>query len=387
MTLLYLTEDYLYSKVHNNLLANLLAKDETLKIYVFSPLRKGDPVPETMVNSFRQNERLIVVTPMIDIPIWLYRYDFWAKLRYKIKMIEKSIPMKLIDAIHAATLYAEGGVALRLHKKYHIPYFVSIRGTDAILYTHKMPHLWCMGNRIMKNANVLSCVTPTIKDKMLSQWQYYPCRKDIRKAEIVTNGVDDVWINNIFREVKPLGNPIRILYIGRFDSNKNVLRLIFAIKKLREKYDVRLTMIGGGGEQHDAVVKLVEDNSKYLDYLGRIYDKNKLIEITRQCDMFAMVSHSETFGLVYIECLTQGLPILYSKGTGIDGMYQDGVVGYGVDSMSVDSIMEGLNRIIETYPYIRENILKLDFGRYQWGKLAKSYLKYYEQKKDRNGTS
>src|SRR5699024_9974529 len=39
-------------------------------------------------------------------------------------------------------------------------------------------------------------------------------------------------------------------------------------------------------------------------------------------DIFAMTSYNETFGLVYIEALSQGVPILLTKGEGVDGYFE-----------------------------------------------------------------
>ena len=55
----------------------------------------------------------------------------------------------------------------------------------------------------------------------------------------------------------------------------------------------------------------------------------------RSCSVFAMPSIFETFGLVYLEALSQNLPVVYTKGQGIDGMF-DNTVGIGVDPLSVD---------------------------------------------------
>lgn len=79
MILLYLTEDYFHSKVHNNLLMRMLEQDVDLKIYVFAPTRPR--VGEILTNSFVHHDRLIEVTAPIDIPLSLYRLDFWAKIR------------------------------------------------------------------------------------------------------------------------------------------------------------------------------------------------------------------------------------------------------------------------------------------------------------------
>ena len=356
----------------------MLSKDDNLIIHVFSPVRVVGT--HGIENTYTQHERMIVHTPLIDISVWRYKVDFWAKQRCKLRLIEKYIPISEIDAIHAATLYTEGGTALRLKKKYGIPYFVSMRGSDSVFYAKKMPHLWRMGIKVIKNANRLACVTPCIKEKMMLAWQHRGVKEIISKADVVNNGIDNIWLDNLFVSPKPLNNPFHILYIGRFDSNKNVYRLIKAVSLLRKTTDARLTIVGGIGgndEEHEIVMKEVETHQDYIVYLGAIYDKEKLMRVVRQCDIFAMASHSETFGLVYVECLTQGLPILYSKGTGFDGMYLDGHVGYAVDSYSVEDIARGIKRIIDNYHTLRINISSLDFKRYSWDYTSTKYLEYY----------
>ncbi|NMA74678.1 MAG: glycosyltransferase, partial [Bacteroidales bacterium] len=64
-------------------------------------------------------------------------------------------------------------------------------------------------------------------------------------------------------------------------------------------------------------------------------------------DIFAMPSIAETFGLVYIEALTQGKPILYTQNEGVEGTYIN--VGESVNCYSVSDITEGLKRIIVNY--------------------------------------
>ena len=140
MNILYLTEDYVHSKVHNNLLTTMLQQNENLTIYVFIPIRPR--VGENLCNSFNHHDRLIEIAVPIDIPLFIYRFDFWAKIRCKVRLIEKYVPLNRIDVIHAATVYTEGCTALALRKKYDIPYLLSVRGTDCDFYSQKMFHLW-----------------------------------------------------------------------------------------------------------------------------------------------------------------------------------------------------------------------------------------------------
>ena len=372
MKVLYLTGDYLYSKVHNSLIKELLSKDESLEVFVFSPVRVGNA--HGLEDSYYNNPRLKVATPKVDIPIALYRIDFWAKQRSKVRLIEKNVPIKEIDVIYAGTLFSEGGTALRLHKKYNIPYFVSIRGTDVMTYSKRMPHLWILANRILKNSSSILCITPSIKNRMMSYWQYRCSKYNIEASQIVNNGIDDFWLENLNVFPKKLGDAIRVIYIGRFDINKNVLRLVEAVKSLKSKYNISLTLIGGKGGEHDEVVRQVELHKRFMEYLGPIYNKEELMTIIRRCDIFAMVSHSETFGLVYAECLTQGLPIIYTLGTGFSDFYPQGYVGQGVKSDSIQDIKDGLESVILNYLEIRNNISSLDFEKYSWTVIATEYM-------------
>lgn len=375
MTILYLTEDYLHSKVHNNLLVHMLEQNEKLTIYVFTPIRQR--IGETLDSSFVEHNRLIEVTAPIDISLKRYRFDFWAKIRCKVRLIEKHIPLRDIDVIHAATLFTEGCTARALQKKYGIPYLASMRGSDSDFYARSFLHLWPLSYRVIKYAGVLAYVTPNIKRRMLEKWQYRNLAQKLKNGYVINNGIDDIWLENLYIGTKCIGNPIRVIYIGRFDANKNVMRLIEAVKCLRNNCNIYLTIVGGDGEEQKLVEQEVSSNSSYMEYYGKIYDKRELMHIVRESDIFAMISHSETFGLVYAECLTQGLPLLYSSKTGFDGMYPQGEIGYAVDSHSVESISSGLKAIIDNYNLIRRNISSLDFSRYDWKNIAKRYVSLY----------
>lgn len=375
MKLLYLTEDYLYSKVHNNLLNALLNQDPSLVIYVFSPIRNNNRFG--LGDSYTHNERLIEISPLIDISHLLYKFDFRAKIRCKVRLIETLIPIREIDVIHAGTLYSDGYTALLLKKKYGIPYLATVRGADVMFYAKKMPHLWLKGINVIRHSGSIVCVTPSIKSRLLSLWFHRGVRSILNTSEVINNGIDNIWLNDISVQPKPIGSPIRVLYIGRFDSNKNVKRLVDAILTVKNKYPIRLTLIGGKGEEQDAVLKAVSEYPDNIEFRGAIYDKEELKKIVRKCDIFAMVSHSETFGLVYAECLTQGLPILYSIGTGFDGVFAQGEVGFGVDSYSKESIVNGLCYIFEHYTVMRQNIERVNFERFSWVDITQKYREIY----------
>ena len=106
-------------------------------------------------------------------------------------------------------------------------------------------------------------------------------------------------------------------------------------------------------------------------------DKTKIIDVYRDSDIFVMPSKFETFGLVYVEALTQGLHLIYTKGQGFDGYFADGTVGYSVQYNDSEEIKNRIKNIvdgkIEKLSNYKENILN-DFD---WKNVAEKYTKKY----------
>ena len=87
-----------------------------------------------------------------------------------------------------------------------------------------------------------------------------------------------------------------------------------------------------------------------------------------------MVSHHETFGLVYIEALSQGLPILYTKNQGIDCTFTENI-GVGVNPKSENEIYSGLIHIIDNYNNFEIN--EINFEKFHWQNITLKYIEIY----------
>ena len=94
-------------------------------------------------------------------------------------------------------------------------------------------------------------------------------------------------------------------------------------------------------------------------------------------DIFVMPSIYETFGIVYIEAMSQGLPLIYTRGQGFDGQFKEGEVGYSVQSDSPSEISERVKAILKNYDYISEKCLS-NVDKFSWDRIAGDYKKLYE---------
>ena len=147
--------------------------------------------------------------------------------------------------------------------------------------------------------------------------------------------------------------------MGKFDSNKNVVRLIKAVCALKKEYpDLQLNLVGGKGGQEKDVQKLVQKYSSWIHYHGEVYDKDVLREIYSNNAIFAMPSIFETFGLVYIE-----------------GLFKE-KVGEFVNPLSVKDIKYGLAKLLG-FPQMYDGNQNVDFELFRWRIIAEAYKEMY----------
>ena len=99
-----------------------------------------------------------------------------------------------------------------------------------------------------------------------------------------------------------------------------------------------------------------------------MYDNNAI---------FAMPSIFETFGLVYIEALTQNLRLLYAKDRGIDGLFNY-PVGEAVNPYSTSQIICALENLISRRGNYYDNSM-IDFEFFRWKRIASIYLGIYNE--------
>ena len=145
---------------------------------------------------------------------------------------------------------------------------------------------------------------------------------------------------------------------------------------MRKKgYAVTLKIIGDGPQKKEIIHK-VEKYKEFIDVFDYIKSKEDLLVEYRSSDIFIMPSFNETFGLVYIEALSQGLPIIYSKGQGVDGYFEEGEVGFGCNPNDVNNIVNCAEKIINNYSVISNNCVK-SLSQFKWQNICSAYEKMY----------
>ncbi len=271
------------------------------------------------------------------------------------------------DIIHAHTLFSDGSLANYCNRKYGIPFIVAIRSTDIDVFLKSKPWLKEYSKQILDNANYIIFISHALKRKFLRTYgEGYES-----KSLVIPNGINQSYFDDQNIQKKQPHTPPELLYVGSFLKRKNVAFLIKFVKKNHAK----LTVVGGGGNDAKTVLQMI-GNSTEVNYLGQIKEQSKLSEIYGQNDIFIMVSRKETLGLVYLEAMSQGLPVIYTKGTGIDGFFKEGEVGLGVNPNSFDAIDIAIKNILSDYENISRNCI-MAAKEFNWSNISNRIYQLY----------
>jgi glycosyltransferase involved in cell wall biosynthesis len=303
------------------------------------------------------------------------RLAFHIKHKKIYNDIVKKYEMNDFSIVHAHSLFSNGYIALRVKKDFGIPYVVAVRNTDANAFFKYMIHLRKLGVKILKEAEKVIFLSKTYRDFVVEKYVFAELKKEIlNKTEIITNGIDDFWFQNKgAMKACPRKENLRLVYAGIINKNKNLITIAKAIEILQQKgYNVQFTVVGRIANKRIYQQITVRPYVKYVEPRP----KEELIKIYRANDIFVMPSIHETFGLVYAEAMSQGLPVIYTKGQGFDEQFEEGMVGYHVDCFNAEEIANRIIDMSNNYEVLSKNCTKL-CSKFDWQIISKNYRKLY----------
>ncbi len=284
------------------------------------------------------------------------RFLFLYKQAKIIKAAEKSYNVADFDIIHAHTLFNAGYAAYKLNKKYAVPYVVTVRSTDINSFL-KVPGFAIIAKKVLKNASSVLFLSEPAKKRIVEQCVSPKDRMDFEaKTAIFYNGLEQFWLDNIVSTPKShAGKEVTLLCVGKISKIKNNTILLEAMDQLeRRGYRPKLKVIGQVLD-HEMYDRLKADGRvEFFEYMS----KEDLIKQYRASDIFVLPSVFETFGRVYAEAMTQGLPVLYTKGQGFDGIFPDGSVGYAIDAKDGAHIADCVIKVLQNYAGISKNCVE-----------------------------
>jgi phosphatidyl-myo-inositol dimannoside synthase len=241
-------------------------------------------------------------------------------------------------------------VAFFLHTTTGIPYWILVYGTDA--WEVKNP----LKKKALKTAERIISISGYTRDRLLNEQQLDP-----QKISLLPVTFDD---NRFKITTKPSylmtryglspDQPV-ILTVARLSSGdgyKGYDQVIRALPQIRQKFPTVQYILVGKGDDASRIEKLIKSLNiqEHVTLTGFIPDE-ELVDHYNLCDLFAMPSKGEGFGIVYLEALACGKPTIGGNKDGAIDALCHGKLGALIDPDSIDQLAETISQILdEAYP-------------------------------------
>jgi D-inositol-3-phosphate glycosyltransferase len=176
-------------------------------------------------------------------------------------------------------------------------------------------------------------------------------------------------------------NGTLLLYVGRFAPSKGVDRLLAAMPLLKNPRGVQLMVIGGDGNGAQAFQDLkgmcidlgIQDT---VFFLGNIQHE-RLPAYYSAADLLVVPSRYESFGIVALEALACGTPVVATRVGAMEAIIREGETGHVVTNGPPDWLARGIEKIIPLSAGVSPRALNASVARYDWSIVATEILNEY----------
>ncbi len=225
-------------------------------------------------------------------------------------------------------------------------------------------------------------------------------KKGFKNVETVGVGIDlerfnqkDIFNKEITQliENKKANNLEYLLYIGKIEDRRNILFLIDILKKLsEERKNIRLIVVGRGNKDYKA--KCIE-YAKKQNVLDKIiyfeaFEQKELSELYKISDIFLLPTKYEIFGMVLLEAMYFGIPIITTKNGGSTTVIKDGKNGFIRENDNHKQWLDIINKVLENKVMaqnIKDKSQETIKNNYTWDKLVEKIIKIYNEEGLKNG--
>lgn len=195
-----------------------------------------------------------------------------------------------------------------------------------------------------------------------------------KKIRVIYEGYERAGIKNQESRIMHQIQTPYLLFIGRLEERKNIVKIIEAFEILKEQYSIahQLALVGKPGFGYKRImyhVSCIMHRSDVIE-LGYVTAEEKW-ELLRNADVFLFPTLYEGFGIPVLEAQSAGVAVVTSENSSLPEVAGKGAVY--VDPLSAESIALGIWKILSN-TLLREDIVeqgRINVSRFSWKQCAR----------------
>ncbi|HEY8173110.1 MAG TPA: glycosyltransferase [Dehalococcoidia bacterium] len=286
--------------------------------------------------------------------------------------------------------WMSGAIAMRLRERWNVPHVAMFHTLGEVkkrarVSEHETPARIEAEGAIARDADAI--VVASQHEKHLLQALY---GADAAKIDVVPCGVDlDLFApmdkEHARRKLGLRDGERIILFVGRIEPLKGIDILISAAAQLHEDENFKVLIVGGDARAEAEVAQLQAlaerlDIDHHVSFVGAVAHE-ELPMYYNAADVCVVPSYYESFGLVAVESMACGTPVVASRVGGLTSTISDGETGYLIPWRCPEPFAERLELLLDN------DELRASFGRagreaverFRWANVADAVAALYER--------
>ena len=332
---------------------------------------KKEPVP----NSYKVGE----IRPFLKLP---GKHFCFAQSKLFVMQNKKDIARIIKqfkpNLVYAHQIIPSGGIAFYIKKEYGIPYIIYEHGADII--SNSTGEGFALRNSFNFNFSrkVLGAASFVLTNSQRMRNELLKLFNNIR-VSINHLGVNFGRYKDFKERDRTKKERFTMVSLCYLDESKRIQDNIMAVMELLKKgYDISYD-IYGRGQYESRLKRLVEINQfgERIRFMGFLRNED-VIDTLNKYDLFSLPSWEEAFGVVYLEALAAGIPVVGTQNEGPDEINRYGDIIYTVPRSNIKALVGTIEGLIEYYNSSKERVMlgqKVIMEEFNWSKNIDSLLK------------
>jgi N-acetyl-alpha-D-glucosaminyl L-malate synthase BshA len=287
-----------------------------------TPLRLYGPLPRI---SFHEVETR-AAPPLSNFPYTL-------ALASKMVEIARLKRLQILHVHYAIPFAIAAMLARQIALELSLQVVTTLHGTDVTLVGNN-PTFKPITELAIEQSDAVTAVSHFLREETYRQFQV---EKDI---EVVYNFVDPARHDHSLpsRPLSGDSQPCTLMHISNFHAIKRVDDVVKIFARVADQLDARLVMVGDGPNSALALQTAQDlDVADRVQFVGVV---DRIVPLLQTADLLLLPSRTESFGLVALEAMASGVPVIATDVGGLPEVIEHSVTGYLAPVGDVDKMAE-----------------------------------------------
>lgn len=248
----------------------------------------------------------------------------------------------------------------------HLPQYLQHYGLGFLEGT-----MWELLKTAHNNAGLNLCTSNAMVEQLREH--------GIERVDLWQKGVDTDRFHPRFKNIQmrsllSQGHPdcTLLLYVGRLSAEKEITEILSVLQAIPNS---RLALVGDGPYRAELEKFFAGTNTNFVGYL----QGDDLAAAFASSDAFMFPSRTETLGLVLLEAMAAGCPVVAANSGGIPDIVTDGVNGYLFEPSDRHSLIKATQRLLHNPQETIRHNARTEAERWGWDNATKQLQNYYDQ--------